>query len=80
MERRILTSDDLKKMDVERLFAAIIALWGMEGAAQIVQYYFDHLNGETEEIEFTEEDQEYLNAIMHGVDAFTELVIRRLRE
>lgn len=80
MERRILTSDDLKKMDVERVFAAIIALWGMEGATQIVQYYFDHLDATPDHMEFTEDDQEYLNAIMHGVDAFTELVIRKLRE
>ena len=80
MERRILTSDDLKKMDVERVFSSIIALWGMEGAAQIVQHYFDSFEAETRPMEFTDEDQEYLNAIMNGVDALTELVIRKLKE
>jgi len=80
MERRILTSDDLKKMDIERVFSSIIALWGMEGAAQIVQHYFTSLESEVEEMEFTEEDQAHLDAIMQGVDAFTELVIRRLQQ
>lgn len=82
MEKRILSSDDLRKMDIERLFSAIIALWGMEGASQIVQFYFDSYESEKKapSIEFDEDDQEYLNAIMHGVDAFTELVIRKLKE
>lgn len=78
MEKRVLSSEDLRNMDTERLFTSIIALWGMEGASQIVSHYFASLEAEKAEVPDTEE--EYIQAVMEGAEAFAELVIRRLKQ
>ena len=80
MQKKILTSDDLKGMDPKLIFECIIYLWGMEGAIQIVQeYYFIEEKDQTNSKKEVEIDYQILNRIMDGLDAFSDLVIERLK-
>lgn len=79
MKKRVITQEDLDNMDIRHLFTSLIAVWGMEGASQVVQHYYDSI--ESRGLEYDEEEEsECMDAIIEGVEALTELFIRKLKE
>lgn len=78
MGKKIITSDDLANMDQKKIFESIIELWGMEGATEVVTNYFSQK--EQSVIDHTlQDEQELYETIEDAIDAFAEIVIRKLK-